>query len=206
MISMQQLCLKDVRTSFPTDMMLLVGDNECVFNVHKLILFAKIPYFRTLFSFETASSKGSNNSINIPDISAPIMATILDWVYAAEIGSNFDWNRDGWALLQAADKLSIIDLVGHSCNILKGLINRENACAIAELAVALNLTTILDIALGVIHKEYELIRDTESYNLLTDQTRQKLLDYIHRYKPVRQCRNFTKGMCRHSSQCKFKHA
>lgn len=200
--------LKDGRTSFPYDLTIQCPPTStttdgATFEAHKFIVYSRIPYFRELMNMESFKS----DVVNI-DVPGYIVAPILDWIYSCEISNDFDWDKNGFNLLIAADKYRIEDLVIHCCSLLKNAVNRDNACGILDMSETLSLPTLALSALEVIHKNYADIRNTSEFEKMSNSAKQKLLDYVHHFKPVyvRPCLHMvSKGYCNKGESCKFKH-
>ena len=100
-----------------------------VFNVHKLLLSARCPYFRAMMLSGMRESYATK--IDLPDIKADAFQYIIDWIYSDKFSPLFsDSNIEielGMNLLFAANLLDLHSLMRMTEIALEKIIDLENA-------------------------------------------------------------------------------
>ncbi|XP_061180400.1 kelch-like protein 10 isoform X2 [Saccostrea echinata] len=99
------------------------------FPIHRNIMSACSPYFRTLFTTEFFQTNAKE--VVITGVSADIMSLIIDYAYtrsAAVTSDNIE------RLLPAADQFHVLGLVNHCCDFLMSQITAENCIGILRFA------------------------------------------------------------------------
>ncbi|XP_053477749.1 kelch-like protein 10 isoform X1 [Ictalurus furcatus] len=119
--------------------------DEVEFKVHKIILCARSPCFRALF---TKGSSSEQKVYTMTNVSPDIMELIIHYIYTKEIRVTTD---NVQALLVMADYLFMRDLVRDCCDFQKAHLSPENCLGIWQYA------------------------DVHSYNVLQDHSYSYLL-------------------------------
>jgi len=112
------------------------------FPCHKLILSARSDVFKAMFLSDLKVMENNDNILEIPNISADIMQTFLEFLYQDEIAPE-DITCD---LLIAADQYNLKSLVDIGLKYLENNINPTNVMEIAATAYLLNQDELIQSA------------------------------------------------------------
>ncbi|GAB1606106.1 kelch-like protein 10 [Argonauta hians] len=109
------------------DAVIQVGDVNI--SVHRVILAAACPYFRALFT--NSKFESDRHTVNITDISAPVMSKIIDYMYTNACDINDDNVSD---ILVASDYLNMTHLQELCCDYLSSKISVSTCISIKNFA------------------------------------------------------------------------
>ncbi|XP_053477815.1 kelch-like protein 10 isoform X2 [Ictalurus furcatus] len=123
--------------------------DEVEFNVHKTILCANSPYFRSLFIRWSSSEQ---TVYTITNVSPDIMAIIIHYIYTQEIRVTTD---NVQALLVMADYLLMRDLVRNCYDFLKAHLSPENCLGIWQYADTYSFRKLQDRAYTYALRHFE---------------------------------------------------
>lgn len=108
------------------DAVIKVEDTE--FPIHRNIMSACSPYFRTLFTTEVDKN---TEKVVIPGVSVDIMGLIIDFAYIADAAVTSD-NIE--RLLPVADQFHVLGLVKLCCRFLKSHLTAPNCIGVRRIA------------------------------------------------------------------------
>ncbi|XP_017351608.1 kelch-like protein 10 [Ictalurus punctatus] len=130
------------------------------FKLHKIILSARSPYFRLLF---TKGSSSDQKVYTITDVSPDIMELVIHYIYTQEIRVTTD---NVQALSVLADRLLMQDLVRRCCDFLKAHLSPENCLGIWQYAEAYSCNELQDQAYTYVLHHFEDVVQSPSSKFL----------------------------------------
>ncbi|XP_066908319.1 kelch-like protein 10 [Halyomorpha halys] len=160
-------------------------------SVHRAILSACSPYFRSLFT-TTLHSKEKRDII-LPGITKDIMHSLLEYVYLRKISITMN---NVTRLLSAADYLSILGVLQLCCDYLKSQLNPENCIGIlmysrdhfctdlekeAFTYVMRNFVKVSQQSLEILELDVEEIRDIIGSDELNVKSEELVWEFVLRW-------------------------
>ncbi|CAL1298330.1 unnamed protein product [Larinioides sclopetarius] len=142
-------------------------DNE-TFAAHRLILSARSPVFKAMFSNDMKEK--TKECIDVPDIDSSTVRQFLLYLYTDSLG-NLQWEPAS-KLYIAADKYAVLSLRNKCSSILKRNLCPSNACEILVLADMHNDVDLKNHAQNFILEHDKVL-------LLSDEWRGFMKDYLH---------------------------
>ena len=129
-----------------SDFCLIVGEKEL--KVHKIILGARSPYFKAMFSSENEENR--KNLVEITDFELEVIEALLKFLYTGKIPEmNEEFVRD---LLRATDYFQVEQLKSKCEDFLIGKLSVANAADTILLADSCNSTKLKNKALEFVKK------------------------------------------------------
>lgn len=151
-----------------SDVILLVGKNEIPFKAHKLILSTGSPVFQNLLSGTHPAAE-----IFIKDVEPKPFRLLLNFLYTGETEAEVN---DAPALLYAANKFQVPDLVTLCALLLKTHLSDKNAASIYQQAERFDQHELADSALVHIRRHARNVLETEDFLSLSTNVLCRLLE------------------------------
>ncbi|KAF8786545.1 Speckle-type POZ protein like [Argiope bruennichi] len=143
------------------------------FSAHKIILSARSPVFRAMFT--TYMTENLNNQVEITDISPQNFRVLLSYIYSGETGQlTFD-SVEG--LLFAGDKYELLELKRKCSEFLKSSVSTENALNVLVLGY-LHDDELKTFALEFIYKNITVLEKKEDFINLSECYSSLYLDIL----------------------------
>eukprot|EP00658_Telonema_sp_P-2_P075565 TRINITY_DN6517_c0_g1_i8.p1 TRINITY_DN6517_c0_g1~~TRINITY_DN6517_c0_g1_i8.p1 ORF type:complete len:544 (+),score=136.86 TRINITY_DN6517_c0_g1_i8:127-1758(+) len=159
--------LQAFKAGFLTDMVVVAEGHE--FNVHRVVLVARSPYFAAMCS--GGMQEAEQRRVELAGWSRSVVAAILEWMYAACVTIHSD---DLVALLLATDLLQASSLHAQCLRVLMEQLSPENACTLAGIAEMLGSDSgdkLYQAAMGCVDEHMEEVQQTQAFNDLPDDSR-----------------------------------
>ena len=119
---------------FLTDLTLIVGPDKATIRVHRLVLAARLEYFKAMFS--VGLNESSAQEVSLPFLGFDDMNLVLKYAYSGEANVTKE-NVFKMALL--ANYFGSDDLLNICCNFVKRFTNLNNCIKLFKLADQLNI-------------------------------------------------------------------
>ncbi|CAL1296324.1 unnamed protein product [Larinioides sclopetarius] len=146
--------------------------NTNVFPVHSLILVARSPVFRAMFS--TDMEEKMSGCVDMSDFPDETVQQLLLYLYTDRL-EKLEW-EDIYQLYKAADKYAIIALKDQCSSFLKVNLNMENACRTLILSDLHQDEDLKLIAQDFILKNAKEVFKSEEWKLLADSNSKLALE------------------------------
>ncbi|CAL1292941.1 unnamed protein product [Larinioides sclopetarius] len=164
------------------DISLRVRDE--VFPVHKAILSARSPVFKTMF--DTNMKEKFTNTIEIDDIEPDTIRRLLLYIYSDTLDSDIGWENAS-SLCLAAEKYSVIGLKEKCSSFLKQNLSLTNICKTVFLADALLDEDLKNAALTFIEKNDKEVMNSNEWKHFALEHPQLTVEILSRlYRKVKE--------------------
>ncbi|GBN99844.1 Speckle-type POZ protein-like B [Araneus ventricosus] len=133
-----------------------------IFPVHTLILSARSPVFKAMFSNDMKEKV--NGCVDASDLQDEIVRRFLLYLYSDQL-EELEWD-DALQLYKAADKYAVISLKDKCSAFLKSNLNLENVCEALMLSDMHQDRDLKKLALNLMLKNANVIFKSEEFKLL----------------------------------------
>jgi hypothetical protein len=149
----------------------LISEEGSRFLAHRAILVARSPVFHSMFC--GGMREASEKEVFLNDIHGSVLADVLQFIYtgdleAEKLAASVD------ALVLAANRLQIEDLVSVCCNFMITGLDEDNVLSIFQLADACNFSDLRSTAKRFIAKNRSSLQRRDEYALLPERVRVEL--------------------------------
>ncbi|GIY18664.1 hypothetical protein CDAR_11861 [Caerostris darwini] len=117
------------------------------FHAHKIILSARSPVFRAMFTSDM--KENVQQCVEIPDVDADTMREMLRYIYTDTV-TDLQW-KNAYKLYEVADKYGILNLKENCSSVLRSYLLATNACEV--------------LILSYLHEDVELKKAVQNYIL-----------------------------------------
>lgn len=132
--------------------------DDVVFPVHRLVLSAAIPYFRTMFTGDTSESKMKD--ITMKEIDPVALKVLIDYAYTNKVKIT---EENVESLLLTSEFLQFTEVSKSCCCFLSTHFTPDNVISIETLAKRLNCSDLIENAHRYIQKNFDAICETPEF-------------------------------------------
>lgn len=172
--------VKILTQSEDSDFTVLVGNKE--FLLHKVILSARCPYFRSMF--ECGMSENSKNKIEFQDFRLSAFEFIVEWIYSDKFSPLFGDTRvetqDFIHILLQSNMLGLESLMRMTELAAESVLNTSNVVELFEVSHYLGAIRLKSYTLNFILREFETVPIKRELLNVSDNASEVLNQYLPR--------------------------
>ncbi|KAF3339328.1 BTB/POZ domain-containing protein [Carex littledalei] len=143
---------------------------------HRAVLVSRSPVFKAMLENEMEESR--SGVIRIPDASAKVLRSFIDYLYTAETPLDEDIAPD---LLILAEKYQVNHLKVFCETYMTSRVNHENAIACYAFAHQHNAKQLMEAAFSLIIENMASLRDREEYKELVERDPRLVVEIYEGY-------------------------
>jgi hypothetical protein len=178
--TLSQDIMKILENLEDSDFTVLVESKE--FNLHKVILSSRCPYFRSLFDSGMAESLKSR--LELPDFKLSAFEYIVEWIYSDKFSPLFGdlhlETQDFIHILVQSNMLGLESLMRMTELAAESVINIENVVELFEVSHFLGAQRLKSYTINFILKEYETVPIKRELVYVSDSALEELNLYLPR--------------------------
>lgn len=169
-----------LRSGYMTDVVIKVGDVRI--DVHSVILAARSPVFRGMFSCPMKEKE--EREVDIQDIEPCAMRALVNYMYSGAVAaSQLENEESATALLQAAHRYEVPGLIQRCVQVLADSLDLENCAERLELADTLGHWCFKARCLDFLQPRMAEVQSTEGYLRLAERRPALLKDIVEAILP-----------------------
>ncbi|KAJ3683477.1 hypothetical protein LUZ60_013704 [Juncus effusus] len=152
------------------------GGEESGVTAHRAVLVSRSPVFRAML--ETQMSESRSGVIKIPDTSAKVLQSFINYLYTAETTLDEEITPD---LLILSEKYQVIHLKSSCERFMTSKVNCENAIRFYEFASKYGAKQLCEASLSLIVENMASLKEREEYKELVERDPRLVVEIYEAY-------------------------
>ena len=172
--------MKIINLKEDSDFVVVVGNKE--FFLHKVILAARCPYFKSMF--ESGMNENSKNWVELPELRLKAFECIVEWIYSDKFSPLFGdvqlETQDFIHILVQSNMLGLESLMRMTELAAETVLNLNNVVELFEVSHFLGAQRLKSYTINFILREYETVPIKRQLLYISDSALEELNSYLPR--------------------------